>query len=123
MKGVGDIQKEQDRLSKLTPEEKERVKGIRIKLSEFLREGTLLSISAYTDKSPNAAPADNWAYRLNTYLSTNLDESYVTRVNDTSDAHDETPSGVTLNTAQKNLWFGIHVRLLKIREIITELSR
>ena len=110
----------------MTPEEKTRIQKIRVGLSSLLNEGIQLSGKAITKGNPDpSSEANSWLGKTTEYLRANLDESYVTRLNDSSDIPYVTPSGPNVNgdVGRTNLWVGLHFRIVRLNQFITELSR
>lgn len=106
----------------MTQEQKDRVKVIRIGLADFLAEGEGISNELTDDNvAKEEARANEWLGRLQTYLKNNLDESYVTRLNNNSDAPSTIRTGIQQRT--QNLWQGLRFRLVRINQFIAELSR
>jgi len=96
--------------------------SIRLKLAEFINEGTeLRRRCANESEPPPVAEADQWAERTEAFLRSSLDESYVARF---GNAAGLPMVGTAISSIpHRTLWFGIHVRLARLNEFLEELSK
>jgi len=97
-------------------------RAIRVKMAEFIKEGLALTRRcANESEPPPTEEADEWAARTESFLRTNLDESYVARFRSSSGL----PLWATsINSApHRKLSTGIHVRLARLNQFLEELSK
>jgi len=98
-------------------------KGARVALSQFHHGGQLL-MNRCLDKiaQPPNDDASIWAQDVESFLTVNLDESYVTRFRDVSNIMSVIPTGGPFSQDSLNLWSGLRVRVIHLNEFIKEMS-
>ena len=102
-------------------ENRQRNREIREKLGDYLERGREWLIQCSNEKAP--PPEDNaeqWANDVEQFLASHLDNSYISRFR--SSAGLPLTANSISSYQHRQLWAGIHVRLSRLTEFITELS-
>jgi hypothetical protein len=110
-----------DKAGERTPVEKEKRLRIRESLGEFLIEGHQILNLCHQENSPApSAQVNSWDERVKSFLSENLDKSYIARFHDWSDL----PIAATtiVSSEHRDLWSGMRVRLARLQQFIARLS-
>ncbi len=102
-------------------DDKFRKRAIKDSLGQFLDRGRLIQRKcANENEPPPNEEADNWANEAEKYLSGNLGTSYVSRFRN--------PAGLSMvvtsisSLDHGKLWGGIHTRLSRLEQFISELA-
>jgi hypothetical protein len=102
-------------------DDRERKKAIRSQLGVFLDQGQQLMVRCADESQPPPnADADEWAAKTETYLTAQLDPSFVARF------RNGTGLPLTANSIasipHRNLWAGLWVSMSRIQQFIQELG-
>lgn len=101
------------------PSRKKR--AIRVALGKFLGEGqSLMSRCGDEQIDPPSTEADRWAAEAESFLSENLDNSYIARFRSGSGLPLAANSIASL--PHRKLWGGLHLRVARLQEFIKEQS-
>jgi hypothetical protein len=102
-------------------DDRKRNREIRESLGEYLERGRELMRLCTNEKSPPPDDeANQWADEVEQFLHSQLDSSYVSRFR--SSAGLPLSANSIFSLEHRNLWAGIHVRVARLTEFITELS-
>jgi hypothetical protein len=102
-------------------DDKARKTAICEAIGEFLNEGLQLRMQCADEKKePPNEKADDWAARVEKYLSSYLGNSYVFRFR--SDAGLPMVATSISSIPHRNLWGGIHTRLSRLEQFIGEIT-
>ena len=102
-------------------DDKSRRRAIKDSLGQFLNEGSLLrGKCANENEPPPNKEADDWAARVEAYLTEYCGSSYVSRFR--SDAGLPMVATSISSRDHRNLWGGIHTRLSRLEQFISELA-
>jgi len=91
-------------------------------LAQFLHDGQVLMGRCADQSSSPQIDADSWAGKVETFLKSYLDDSYVIRFRDGANIMQSIPDGMTFTSPNYNLWRGLRVRVVRLNEFIKELS-
>ena len=98
-------------------------KKVRIALAAFLTEGQTLMQRCTNGETPIPTnDANAWAARAEAYMRENLDESFVARFRDASDAPPTMVSAPNMTAEHQNLWAGIRNRTFRLQQFVKEFS-
>jgi hypothetical protein len=97
-------------------------KRARISLGEFISQGNTIMSRCLVERSgaPNN-DANVWAEKVECFLGTSLDQSYIARFRDTSNALDVRPVG-KFSEETIQLWSALRIRITHLSEFIKEMS-
>ena len=101
-------------------DDKAKKRETREKLGEFLEQGQTLKRKCANEKDPPPdEEADTWASEVESYLSDELDDSYISRFR--SSAGVPLTANSISSIPHRNLWAGIHTRLYQLEKFIEQL--
>ncbi len=107
----------------MTPEQEQKIKNIRIGISNLLLRGQQLSMQVNNDNEASLEPQfTEWSTECVNYLTINLDQSYAVRFLDGSNSN----PGITklgISGRAQEFFMTVQSRTKRLNEIIVELSK
>jgi hypothetical protein len=93
------------------------------KLGQFLHQGERFEAMCVNPKEQFPSDeVDAWAHDLDSYLARELGASYATRVKSSSGLLPESVTNLAPGVEQ-GIWWGIHVRCVRLNQFLDEMSR
>lgn len=98
-------------------------KGVRVELARLCQDGQLLMTKCLEHGSaPPIEDANDWARGVESFLTNKLDESYVVRFRDRSNAAAVRPAGGVFTEERIAVWRALRISVIHMNEFIKEFS-